>query len=1222
MGFLRTSRYEIRRKIGQGGMGVVYEAFDRQRQIVVALKMLTRVSPAGIYRLKQEFRSLAELRHPNLITLYDLAQIGDRWLFTMDLVKGVELMPYVRPAVVNRTDKATVTGSSGLDWLDDYASGDPDAEPSAAFDEARLRATLIQLAQCLRAIHHTGRVHRDLKPSNILVQESGEIVLLDFGLVTRHDGDDLASLQSTIVGTPAYMAPEQASNDAPTPAVDWYAVGVILYEALTGVRPFGGSMIQLLTSKQNSEPRPPSALVRGLPEDLATLAVDLLRRKPAARPSGDQMLRRLTASDPDSEPPPPPSRRRSLIGREDELAQLYTAFEQASSQGAHVLEIRSPAGMGRTLLLRTFLSSLASNTLVLAGRCQEQEAVPYKAFDAAIDALSRHLRHLDQDEVASMVSPSIGALTRIFPVLDRVAAIARTRGSLPDIPDVHTFRRHAFGALRELLDNLAKTRRVLLVIDDIHWGDTDSAAMLEELLRPPSPHMLIVASYRETDQQSPMVRAISDGAFRRRAAATWSTMDLCALSSTNAYHLARTLVANDELAEHVAKESLGVPLWVVELARHTAAHPTRALTLDAIFDQRILELPLGSRALLEVLALAAAPTQLAVAAQAASATPEQKPDARIVAELSARYLLRSSWYRGRASLAIFSDHVRRAVLRTLPPEGHRRTHLRLATALEQAGAPAELVAHHRAHAGDARDAALGMMLAGEAAMQSLAFHRAVRLFECADTLLTDGASEHGALQERLGEALAASGRSSDAARRFLHAARSSGARRDAFELQRLAAEHLLRSGHIDEGLEVVAEVLRAVGLSLPTSPRRALSNVVLQRARLRLRGLEPSDTTELTHLERRKMQACWSIAVGLSLVDTIVGADFHARHLMLALDSGDRVCLGRALALEAGHVGSTDPRRQPRAVELLDRVDALAQDLQDPKVYGLARLMRGGMALFTARWRDAVTFTDEAARVFRERCSDVAWELASAWRFNHVALYYLGEIAQLCDRVPAAMADARSRGDRFAESCAGSGGAVVVWLASGDVHTAQAFLAEETQRWGTSRFAVQHFLALQALTLTDLYDGQSVRARDRLAEVWPRVKSSMLLRVHLLKHTMLALRARTALAAATCPADLDAAEGDASKLGREGLASSLGLATLIRAGVRRRHDVQAAIPLYETAIQLLGEAQMKLHAAAAQIRLGEILGGDEGKAHRVQATTFMRAQRIAAPERFVAMLAP
>jgi hypothetical protein len=260
------------------------------------------------------------------------------------------------------------------------------------------------------------------------------------------------------------------------------------------------------------------------------------------------------------------------------------------------------------------------------------------------------------------------------------------------------------------------------------------------------------------------------------------------------------------------------------------------------------------------------------------------------------------------------------------------------------------------------------------------------------------------------------------------------------------------------------------------------------------------------------MDACWSMAVGQSMVDTIAGADFHARHLLLALDAGDNARLARALALEAAHTASVGSDGHDRAVELLERADALGRELRDAHAVGLVQLMRGGQALFTSRWREVVRFTDEAVHLFRHHCINVAWEIATASRFSLVALYYLGEMVEMSRRVADDLADARARGDRFAESCIRSGSAVVAWLAAGQVDTARRQLAEEVARWGDDRFALQHYLAVQGMTYVDLYEGRAEEARARLEAVWPRLVKSQLMRVQLLRTTMLGLRTRVALA--------------------------------------------------------------------------------------------------------------
>ncbi len=156
-----------------------------------------------------------------------------------------------------------------------------------ALDEARLRTALVQLALALQALHARGLVHRDVKPNNVLVTPAGRVVLLDFGLVAHVDQSE-----SSVVGTPAYMAPEQCFVQEIGPPADWYGVGALLYEALTGALPFTGPALQVLKDKQEGLPRRPGELV-GAPEDLDALCMELLAVDPAARPDAATVLARL-----------------------------------------------------------------------------------------------------------------------------------------------------------------------------------------------------------------------------------------------------------------------------------------------------------------------------------------------------------------------------------------------------------------------------------------------------------------------------------------------------------------------------------------------------------------------------------------------------------------------------------------------------------------------------------------------------------------------------------------------------------------------------------------------------------------------------------------------------------------------------------------------------------------------------------------------------------------
>ncbi len=288
-GFSGTARFSIVREIGRGGMGVVFEAHDRVLDDRVALKTIQHLDPSAIYRFKKEFRSLADITHPNLVRLYELIAEGDLWLLSMELIDdGVDFRSYLRggrpepaaapieataivpdPAAIPGPAEETVASAEvGPD-----RAGEPGMAGPVAADGARLRATFRQLAQGVKALHDAGKLHRDLKPGNVLVRPDGRVVLLDFGLVAELDGEAAApgpvgaspddaqggrSYQSTdrqIAGTAAYMSPEQAGGRPLTQASDWYAVGVMLYHALTGRLPIEGRGRGSSPASRRSMPR-------------------------------------------------------------------------------------------------------------------------------------------------------------------------------------------------------------------------------------------------------------------------------------------------------------------------------------------------------------------------------------------------------------------------------------------------------------------------------------------------------------------------------------------------------------------------------------------------------------------------------------------------------------------------------------------------------------------------------------------------------------------------------------------------------------------------------------------------------------------------------------------------------------------------------------------------------------------------------------------------------
>ena len=650
--------YRILRELGRGGMGVVYLAYDCRRGRRVALKTMQRPDPESLLRFKQEFRTLADVAHPNLVALYDFVSDGQFWFFTMEFVNGVDFLTYVRSPVAP-ADGQRETGDDfqppGGQLLETAAGRHRGVSQSLAVyadSGQRIQATrrvrrgaqpgsaqvrspaggMRQLAAGVAALHVAGKLHRDIKPSNVLVDSDGRVVLLDFGLAAELEQANLhESSEPHVVGTVAYMSPEQGASLPVSPASDWYSVGVMLYQALTGRLPFRGRPLEVLDDKLRFEPLAPRGLAADVPDDLDTLCLELLRRDPEARPPGSEVVRRL-GNAPNGSHVPYSQRclarqAAPLIGRHAHLQILESAFRAVSGGQTVALYVHGRSGAGKTVLVQHFLAGLAGReaAVVLAGRCYEQESVPYKALDSLVDSLGRHLRRLSARLVEALLPRDVWPLTQVFPVLNQIEAVASAPRRTLEVTDPRELRRRAFIALREMLARLGDRAPLVLAIDDLQWGDADSAALLSELMRPPDPPVfLLLGCYRDEDaRSSPFLRALLGASEHESKMVDQRDLAVGPLTESEAGELALTLLggADPDVNVHaraIARESGGNPFFVTELVRHIAVRTelsarsaARAVNLDEVLWDRIRRLPGEARRFLEVVAISGQPVRQA-----------------------------------------------------------------------------------------------------------------------------------------------------------------------------------------------------------------------------------------------------------------------------------------------------------------------------------------------------------------------------------------------------------------------------------------------------------------------------------------------------------------------------------------------------------------------------------------------------------------------------------
>jgi eukaryotic-like serine/threonine-protein kinase len=1190
---LLNGRFSLLRQLGEGGSGLVYEAFDEQRGAQVALKLLHRSDAANVYRIKNEFRTLTAISHPNVVRLHELFAEGASWFFTMELVEGVAFDHWVRP--------------------------------EGRLHEVRLRAALAQLVGAVAAIHRIGKLHLDLKPSNVLITAGARVVVLDFGLAITQAAGGIGNTlhERKVSGTPAFMAPEQAAGQPATATSDQYALGAMLFEALTGQLPFDGSVLEVLSLKQTRDAPLASTVSANVPTDLDQLCARLLSREPAARPGIDALLASCAVAS--AQPAPRADAAAPLFGRDAELQLLRDAFAETRTGASALVSVSGASGIGKSALCKSFLDEQRASgaAVVLEGRCFERESVPFNAIDPVVDALTRYLRGLSALEATALLPRDAFALVRAFPVLARVEAFARVPAQAN--LDAAELRTRAMEALRELLARLRDRAPLVIHIDDLQWTDLDSVDALRQLLvQRRSIPLLLLVSMRDASEEAGLVDQVLEAA---RANPSWRVCSI-GLESLSERALGALVTSLLGAVEHsVVREAAGSPFWARELCAMSsrAAH----YRLADLIAARTASLDGPSRRLLETLALAGGPLPLDVALSAA------RVDHDALDVLRTQRLVRAaatSVHDRTKRVECQHDRIREAIREALPQERRRTLFAGLAAVLAQAREQTdhELLSTCLEHAGDPLGAARHAGCAAESAQQALAFDRASTLYRRALSLGDRGPAETAELEEKLGAALSLAGRGTLAAAAYRRAAALHDGWR-AVELRRRAAEELLATGHAHEGSQLLSEVCRASNVALPTSASHALASLAWTTARLRVRGLRSSESGVVSRERLLRLELAYTVVTGFLGYLPIQSASVAARYLSMALEYGEPRHLTWALGYNATIHTLMDPKGRWPA-ELLARMDEVAASATALDLTGFACAMHAVEAYHQQRFPRARELSQQAITALQAGASS-SFQLDQARLYDHIAAYGCGDYGYLARVVPERIEDAYRRDRIWIGSMLCGPFGAVAFLTPDRPQLMRAHIDRARRQLATlSTPSWPDLVMLTGEVLCDLYCDQPERGYALLETRQVAFRRTMLVRRDDVGRSMvLFLRAQCALAALA----KEGVRGESARrspwfaIGKKCVPELRrhrrwqGLVSATEAGFAHLEgDQPRAIALLRTAVERLHAAGSKMYAAAAGSRLGRELGGDEGRSMIARGEELMRAQGVKDGAAMIALHCP
>ncbi|HPZ06940.1 MAG TPA: protein kinase [Candidatus Eremiobacteraeota bacterium] len=464
IGQILSERYKLMEMISEGGTSEVFLSKDLSTGNIVVIKLIKDHLLYGpekdrfktIERLKRELKISEQLDNPNIILAKNIDEYMGKYYIVLDYVPGIALSELMKKEV---------------------------------FGTGFIIRLMMELCLLIDYAHSKGIIHRDLKPSNIMITEDGKIKILDFGLALNLMDINKLTIEGTILGTANYIAPEQIMDSTVDHRADLYSLGVILYELITGKRPFSGSgKITVIMQHLNDPPKSPGIYNPNIPPAIEEIIMKLLEKKPENRFStAKELLEELQKIMREEELPLNLSQRginflnerAYLVGRDEEFKQLYMEIDQLkNNRDTKIIILSGNQGTGKTRLIEEIeIYAKIRNLLFLRGTCyKENLLIPYYPLTQGLETfMDEEKKKLWQQASDSKYLEIKEKLDKLYPYLIPLLEAHRRKieaESTQNLPDI----------MIDFLLEISRIKPLIIAIDDLPWADIATFNLLHDLV--------------------------------------------------------------------------------------------------------------------------------------------------------------------------------------------------------------------------------------------------------------------------------------------------------------------------------------------------------------------------------------------------------------------------------------------------------------------------------------------------------------------------------------------------------------------------------------------------------------------------------------------------------------------------------------------------------------------------------------------------------------------